>query len=302
MNIIKTTLVWLVVLLAVSMMIFTVVSVTTFNRNDRDLFGYKMYIVNSDSMAATDFNAGSLILVKEVDPSTLKEGDIITFMSQDTDSFGEIITHKIRKVTTDAEGNPGFITYGTTTDTDDETIVTYPYVLGKYQSHVPGLGTFFNFLKTTPGYFVCIFIPFMLIIIYEGVKFFNLFRHYKKEQMEEMQAERDKIEAEKLENAKMLEELRALKAQLEGGQAPATVAATEEAVSDTTSGAETEWEPLTTKKEVDPQMLQFILGMVLGGIVGFLVAAVLSIDNSERDEIQPAPESCEIGDSDARSK
>lgn len=240
MNIIKTTLVWLVVLLAVSMMIFTVVSVTTFNRNDRDLFGYKMYIVNSDSMAATDFNAGSLILVKEVDPSTLKEGDIITFMSQDTDSFGETITHKIRKVTTDAEGNPGFITYGTTTDTDDETIVTYPYVLGQYQSHIPGLGTFFNFLKSTPGYFVCIFTPFMLIILYEGLKFFNLFRRYKKEQMDEMQAERDKIEAEKLENAKMLEELRALKAQLEGGQAPATVTAAEETASDPAPGAETE--------------------------------------------------------------
>lgn len=234
MNIIKTTLVWLVVLLAVSMMIFTVVSVTTFNRNDRDLFGYKMYIVNTDSMAATDFNAGALILVKEVDPSTLKEGDIITFMSQDTDSFGETITHKIRKLTTDAEGNPGFITYGTTTDTDDETIVTYPYVLGKYQSNIPGLGFFFNFLKTTPGYFVCIFIPFMLIIIYEGVKFFNLFRRYKKEQMEEMQAEKDKIEAEKAENAKMLEELRALKAQLEGGQVSVATA------EDTAPGAETE--------------------------------------------------------------
>ena len=240
LNIIKTALVWLVVLLSVSMMIFTVISVTTFNRNDRDLFGFKMYIVNSDSMAATDFNAGSLILVKEVDPSTLKEGDIITFMSQDTDSFGETITHKIRKVTTDAEGNPGFITYGTTTDTDDETIVTYPYVLGQYQSHIPGLGTFFNFLKTTPGYFVCIFTPFMLIILYEGLKFFNLFRRYKKEQMEEMQAEKDKIEAEKLENAKMLEELRALKAQLEGAQVPATVTATEETASDTAPGAETE--------------------------------------------------------------
>ena len=48
LNIIKTALVWLVVLLAVSMMIFTVISVTTFNRNDRDLFGFKMYIVNSD--------------------------------------------------------------------------------------------------------------------------------------------------------------------------------------------------------------------------------------------------------------
>ena len=245
LNIIKTTLVWLVVLLAVSMMIFTVVSVTTFNRNDRNLFGFKMYIVNSDSMSATDFNAGDLILVKEVDPSALNVGDIITFMSQDTDSFGETITHKIRKLTTDAEGNPGFITYGTTTDTDDETIVTYPYVLGQYQSHVPGLGTFFNFLKTTPGYFVCIFTPFMLIILYEGLKFFNLFRRYKKEQMDEMQAEKDKIEAEKLENAKMLEELRALKAQLEGQQPVAvgveTVAAeSDDAASDAAPGAETE--------------------------------------------------------------
>lgn len=238
LNIIKNTFVWLMVLLAVSMMIFTVISCTTFNRNDRSLFGYKMYIVNSESMAATDFNAGALIFVKEVDPATLKEGDIITFMSQDTDSFGETITHKIRTVTTDAEGNPGFITYGTTTDTDDETIVTYPYVLGKYQSSIPGLGTFFNFLKSTPGYFVCIFTPFMLIILYEGVKFFNLFRRYKKEQMDEMQAERDKIEAEKLENAKMLEELRALKAQLEGGQTP--VAVTTEPASDTAPGAETE--------------------------------------------------------------
>ena len=63
LNIIKTTFVWMLILLAVSMMIFTVVSVTTFNRNDRSLFGYKMYIVNSDSMAATDFSAGALILV-----------------------------------------------------------------------------------------------------------------------------------------------------------------------------------------------------------------------------------------------
>ena len=224
LSIIKTTFVWLMVLLAVTMMIFTVISCTTFNRNDRSLFGFKMYIVNSDSMAATDFEAGDLILAKEVDPSTLKEGDIITFMSQDTDSFGETITHKIRKVTTDAEGNPGFITYGTTTNTDDEAIVTYPYVLGKYESHVPSLGTFFNFLKTTPGYFVCIFTPFMLIILYEGLKFFNLFRRYKREQIEELQAEKEKIEVEKAENAKMLEELKALKAQLECNQTASAVA------------------------------------------------------------------------------
>lgn len=214
-NTIKNVFVWVVVVLAVCMMLFTIVSVNTFNRNDRDLFGYKMYIVNTDSMAATDFDAGSLIFVKEVDPTTLVEGDIITFLSQDTNSFGQTITHKIREVTKDAAGNLGFVTYGTTTNTNDETIVTYPYVLGKYQSHLNGVGTFFNFLKSTPGYFLCIFTPFMLIILFEGARFISLFKQYRKEQMAELQNEKDKIEAEKQENARMLEELRALKAQLE---------------------------------------------------------------------------------------
>ena len=223
LNIIKTIFVWAVVALAVFMMIFTVVSVTTFNRNDRSFFGYRIYIVNSDSMAATDFDAGDLIFVKEVDPSTLKEGDIITYLSQNSQNFGETITHKIRTLTTDAEGNPGFITYGTTTGTDDETIVTYPYVLGAYQTHLPKIGHFFNFLKTTPGYFICIFVPFMLLILYQGTNFVRLFRRYRKEQLAEMDAERAKIEQDREENAKMLAELQALKAQLEATQTAATV-------------------------------------------------------------------------------
>ena len=207
--------VWLVLLFAVAMMIFTVVSTLTFNRNDRSVFGYKLYIVKTDSMAATDFAAGSLIFVKEVDPTILKEGDIITFMSQNADSFGETITHKIRECAIDDRGNPGFITYGTTTNTDDATLVTYPYILGQYQGHIPGVGTFFDFLKSTVGYFICIFVPFMLILVYEAWRFINLFRKYKKEQTAALQVEREQIEAERAETAKMLEELKALKAQLE---------------------------------------------------------------------------------------
>lgn len=227
LNVIKTTMVWLVVALAVFMMIFTVVSVTTFNRNDRDIFGYKAYIVNSDSMAATDFKAGDLIFVKEVDATTLKEGDIITFISQNTNNFGEIVTHKIRKLTKDAEGNPAFVTYGTTTDTDDETLVTYPYVMGKYSTHLDGVGTFFNFLKTPQGYIVCIFIPFMLLIVYQGANCVRLFRRYKKEQNEEMEKEKQKIQKEREENARMLQELQALKAEIESKQIPQKVPDTE---------------------------------------------------------------------------
>ena len=225
MNLLKTIFVWMMVLLAVSMMIFTVVSVSTFNRNDRDLFGYKLYIVNSDSMAKTDFNAGDLILVKEVDPNTLQEGDIITFMSQDTDHFGETITHKIRRLTTDAEGNPGFITYGTTTGVDDETVVTYPFILGQYQTALPKVGSFFQFLKTTQGYIVCILIPFLLLILYQGLNCVKIFKLYKAEQMAELQAEKDALEQQRKQSEDMMAKLLEMQQQMQQNQSNAPPAA-----------------------------------------------------------------------------
>ena len=215
MHILKNIVVGVIAAFAVFMMLFTIISVSTFNRNDRQLFGYRAYIALSDSMSKTDFVAGDLVLVKETDPSTLKEGDIISYISQNTDNYGEVVTHKIRRLTTDANGEPGFVTYGTTTDTDDETVVTYAFVLGKYQKHIPKLGTFFQFLKTTRGYITCIFLPFMLLILYQALNCVKLFRRYKQEQMDEMQQEKAKLEKERAESAKMMEELQALKAQLE---------------------------------------------------------------------------------------
>ena len=230
MKILKNIFVWLFVAVTVCMMVFTIVSVYTFDRSDRNLFGYKAFIVLSDSMSKTDFSAGDLVLVKEVDPSTLKEGDIIAYTSQNTANYGETVTHKIRKLTTDANGEPGFITYGTTTDTDDETVVTYPYVLGKYSSHIPKVGKFFQFLKTTPGYIVCILVPFLLLILLEGIRCIRLFRKYKAEQQAELQAERDKIEADRAETQRMMQELLQMKAQMaQSEQRPS-----EKADSDTT--------------------------------------------------------------------
>ena len=152
------------------------------------------------------------------------------------------MTHKIRKLTTDARGNPGFVTYGTTTDTDDETIVTYMYVLGKYENKIPKLGYFFNFMKTPAGYIICIFIPFMILIIYQGVRCFMLFRKYKKQQLDDMQTERDQLATEREKNEQILAELKELKAKLDG-----QVAATETAGA--VSSSEASQEVATGKTE-----------------------------------------------------
>lgn len=231
LHIIKNIFVWLVVLLAVCMMIFTVVSVNTFDRSNRNLFGYMAFIVRSDSMSKTDFSAGDLILSKKVDPATLQAGDIITYQSTNDENYGEMVTHKIRELTKDAEGNPGFVTYGTTTDTNDENVVTYSFVIGKYQGKLPGVGKFFQFLKTTPGYILCIFLPFLILILMQGMSSIRLFRQYKQEQLAEMEAEREKqrqelaeerrrLEEQQAESQKMMAELLKLKQELSAKNEP----------------------------------------------------------------------------------
>jgi signal peptidase I len=178
------------------------------------------------------FNAGDIIIVKNVeDKKALESGDIITFISTNDDSNFETITHMIRDKFYDKEGKfAGYITYGTNTGVNDEAPVEFGYILGKYTGKLPAVGQFFAFVKTTPGYIVCILVPFLLLILYNGVNVIRLFKQYRAEQMSAMQAERDKIDAERAENLRMMEELMALKEQLlkqQAASAPAQAPAPE---------------------------------------------------------------------------
>ena len=213
-NTLSNLLMWLMLSVAVCMMIFTFVSVNIFNQGDREIFGYRAFIVMSDSMSKTDFEAGDIVLIKKANPSTLKEGDIISYVSQDKASLGETITHKIRRLVTNEAGEPGFVTYGTTTGIDDTVIVTYPYILGKYQGNIPKIGSFFYFLKTTKGYITCILLPFLLLISFQAVSCIRLFRKYRKEQMEEMRIERERLKRERIETEEMVKQLQRLREQL----------------------------------------------------------------------------------------
>lgn len=224
LNVARKVATWLLVAFTVFMMLFTIVTVTTVDKNDRSIFGVKFYIVRSDSMSKSDrnadmdvhFNAGDIVIIKNADdPRALQAGEIIAFMSINKESYGDTITHMIRSVETTEDGRIlGYVTYGTNKGVNDEALVEPEYVLGTYTGKIPGVGNFFAFLRTTPGYVVCILIPFLLLILYNGANVVCLFRKYKREQMDAMQAERDQLEAERAETQRMMQELLALKAQL----------------------------------------------------------------------------------------
>ena len=180
--------------------------------------GYKAFIVLSDSMSATDFDAGDLVLTKDVNPAELQEGDIIAYISENPDNYGEVVTHKIRTVNSDDT----FTTYGTTTDTDDAYPVSWEQVLGKYDKAIPKVGAFFNFLKTTPGYICCIFVPFALLIMMQGLNTVKLFKQYKREQQEDIDRQKAELEQERLETKAMMEELLAMKREMVQNTTPSS--------------------------------------------------------------------------------
>lgn len=207
----------LLLVFAVFVMVFTVISVNTVGKADADFLGFKPNIVLSDSMQDT-FAVGDLEISKKVDPATLAAGDIITFRSIDPANYGSVVTHKIREVTT-YEGGLAFVTYGTTTGVDDAHPVPADRVLGKYVFRLPKMGYFFEFLKTPAGYVTLILLPFLVLIGLQAVRFVRLARQYRAEQREAAAAQQAQLEEEQRKNQEMREELDRLRAQL-SGEAP----------------------------------------------------------------------------------
>ena len=116
--------------------IFTSVFIQTKVNPDKipSIFGYKPFIVLSGSME-TEIFKGDLAIVKNVDPNTLKENDIIAF--RDEDKY--VVTHRIVDVTL-KNGKTSFITKGDNNSSNDSGTVSLEKVEGKYVSKISGLG------------------------------------------------------------------------------------------------------------------------------------------------------------------
>ena len=229
-NIISKCIVGLLIAFSIFIMIFTIVSVTTVNKNERNLFGFRFYIVLSDSMSLSDenadldvhFNAGDIIIAKNVkDATAIEEGEVISFISQNTESFGETVTHMVQKrIVSDSGKFIGYQTVGTNTMTTDGVVVGPEYVLGTYAGKLPYLGSFFQYTKTVPGYILCILVPFVLLIAYNVMNFVRLFKQYKDEQKAVLQREADAVEDQRRRNEELLAQLQAMGIQLPPDFAP----------------------------------------------------------------------------------
>ena len=171
---------WLSFFVAVIISLTVLISTYSGTQNGKTIFGYKMLIVESDSMVLTEdnkdepisFTVGDLIIIDEVsDYSTIKVGDVITFISYNPDSVGKTISHKVRSIIiADSGAIIGFETYGIATGVSDQAIVEPSTIIGRYVSKVSKLGHLFSFFKTPAGYFTSILTPCVLLIIFFSIQ------------------------------------------------------------------------------------------------------------------------------------
>jgi len=113
--------------------------------------------VLSGSMEPT-YHVGSLVYVKSVDPSEVKQGDTITFkISDDT-----MVTHRVVAVDT---VNQCFYTKGDANNTVDGGNVTYDNLVGKPLFTVPYLGYLAVYAQTKSGMIILVTIILVVLIL-----------------------------------------------------------------------------------------------------------------------------------------
>lgn len=122
----------------------------------KGLFGYKGFIVLSDSMKPS-FEAGDYIIDKMVDLKTIQVGDVVSYY----DESDQIVTHRVVEITPE-----GYVLQGDGNEVTDTTFVTTENYIGQQTYRISKLGTIMLKLSH-PLALVGISLLFLLMLIYQ---------------------------------------------------------------------------------------------------------------------------------------
>ena len=158
-----------------------------------------LYSIMSGSMLPTIKVYDVVVNLRIDDPVKLKEGDVITFISQSKINYGETITHRINKITYN-NGSYYFTTKGDNNLVPDDSPVEFNNIIGKVILKIPQLGQAQFFLLKQGSKLFLILIPSFGILIYDLLKMLNLVDTKKKvdKSLEVKENKLSKEEEEKL--------------------------------------------------------------------------------------------------------
>ncbi|MFH1140100.1 MAG: signal peptidase I [Chloroflexota bacterium] len=120
------------------------------------LFGLNSLIVLSGSMEPT-IRVGDIALTRNVDPTTVGVGDIVTYRSGNL-----FVTHRIIRVVETTAGRQ-FEVKGDNNTTPDATLVAEERVVAKFVFDVPKMGYLVNFAHSPNGLTLFVIVPVVIL-------------------------------------------------------------------------------------------------------------------------------------------
>ena len=151
------------------------------NVNLINMFGYKSYIIKTNSMEPT-ININDVVINKEVLQEEINVGDVITFLHN-----GEVITHRITKIDKDGDVTQ-YTTKGDNNNIEDTFKIAYENIKGKHVLTIPYLGKVVQLLENK-----LIFLIILLIVL------IFMFTQLQKQEKKDNRREKKKIEDKKRE-------------------------------------------------------------------------------------------------------
>ena len=124
-------------------------------------------IVLTDSMYP-QIQSGDLIVCRTREADKIREGDVIAFFDP-AGNGRSVVTHRVRKITKDENGNLAWVTKGDANNTEDQALVPAENLVGIYRHRVAGLGSVAMFLQTTQGMILCVICPILLLVVSDTI-------------------------------------------------------------------------------------------------------------------------------------
>ena len=162
----------IILMLIASFFIFYVISGKLAEREGKNP-PFSLYTIISPSMTP-NIKVYDVVFVKNVDTSSLKVNDVITFYSTNAFFGGTPITHRIVEILNVPETGIMYRVKGDANEEADEEKVLPSNVIGKVMFKIPSLGKLQFFLASKTGWLVAILIPAIIIFVYDIYKLIAL--------------------------------------------------------------------------------------------------------------------------------
>lgn len=182
-------------------LILLVVLIQRFSGNNIALGGIRVFFVASGSMLP-EYEVGDILISMETDPEDINVGDAVTYLGNEGDIKGKVVTHEVIEKRQSENGEYIFVTKGTANTIADPEI-TEDQVYGKVVYRAVLLSAICKILQNMYGFYFLIIVPLAIII---AKILFNFLISRAKKREEDSEDEENEEENEDESNANDAEE------------------------------------------------------------------------------------------------